>query len=208
MSFQKRFPANTSLEDLTFLNDKNINGELYAFLQSISYGVKDENKKYQTLVYKKDLPTQSKICEVLGIKSPKTYRNHLKYLIERGYVVEQKDGYLLPEMENIFFMIPLKTLKYLNDNCREHVFKIYIYLGQRYKYALESGRQYEFNLEELGAHIGIKVKNNSRGYEIVNNALELLYNSGLINYCSFFDGKAQKKKLLSFSFEYNQIKNN
>lgn len=204
MSFQKRFPANTSLEDLTFLNDKNIDGELYAFLQGLSYGVEGENKKYQTVVYKKDLPAQSKICATLGIKSPKTYRSHLAYLIEKGYVVEQDDSYLLPEMENIFFMIPLQTLKYLNDNCKEHVVKIYIYLGQRYKYALESGRQYEFTLEELGAHIGLKIKNNSRGYEIVNNALELLYNSGLINYCSFFDGKTQKKKLLAFSFEYTR----
>jgi hypothetical protein len=58
-------------------------------------------------------------------------------------------------------------------------------------------------LEELGEHIGIKVKNNSRGYEIINNALELLYNSGLIDYCEFFDGQAQRKKLTKFSFEHS-----
>jgi hypothetical protein len=29
---QKRFPANTTLNTLTFLNDKKINGELYACL--------------------------------------------------------------------------------------------------------------------------------------------------------------------------------
>lgn len=91
-------------------------------------------------------------------------------------------------MENIYFLIPLKTLKYLNDNCKEHVIKIYVYLGQRYKWALEKGIMYEFTLEELGNHIGIKVKNNSRGYEVINNALELLSNSGLIDYVSFFDG--------------------
>jgi hypothetical protein len=53
---------------------------------------------------------------------------------------------------------------------------------------LDKGIAYEFTLEELGNHIGIKVKNNSRGYEIINNALELLSNSGLIDYVSFFDG--------------------
>ena len=53
---------------------------------------------------------------------------------------------------------------------------------------MEKGKNYEFTLEELGNHIGIKVKINSRGYEIINNALELLYNSGLINYCTYFDG--------------------
>lgn len=96
--------------------------------------------------------------------------------------------YLLPEIENIYFLIPLPTLQYLKDNCRDHVVKIYVYLGQRYKYALEQGKMYEFNLEELGNHIGLKVKNNSRGYAIINNALDLLYNSGLIDYCEYFDG--------------------
>jgi hypothetical protein len=158
-----------------------------------------------TIVAKKNVPSQAKMCETLGIKSPKTLRSHMNYLIEREYVQQLDNGdYLLPEMENIYFLIPLHTLQYLNDNCREHIIKIYVYLGQRYKYALSQGKHYEFSLEELGDHIGIKVKNNSRGYEIINNALNLLYNSGLIDYCSFFDGKSQRKKLTSFSFEVNK----
>ena len=40
MLTQKRIPADTSLEILTFLNDKNIDGELYAYMQSLSYPVK------------------------------------------------------------------------------------------------------------------------------------------------------------------------
>lgn len=200
----KRFPANTSLEELTFLNDKNIDGELYAYLQSFSVPVQ-EGECYLTVTAKKALPSQSQMCATLGIKSPKTLRNHMNYLIEKEYVHVLENGdYLLPEMENIYFLIPLHTLQYLNDNCREHIIKIYVYLGQRFKFALSQGRHYEFSLEELGDHIGIKVKNNSRGYEIVNNALNLLYNSGLIDYCSFFDGKSQKKKLTSFSFEVNK----
>lgn len=192
------------MNELTFLNNKKINGELYALLQGMSnYEVIDKNNNnFVTYVEKSKMPTQSSICEILGIKSPKTLRNHLNYLIEQGYVQEEKDKYILPEMENIYFLIPLKTLKYLNDNCKEHVIKIYVYLGQRYKWAMEKGLMYEFTLEELGNHIGIKVKNNSRGYEIINNALELLDNSGLINYVSFFDGQMQKKKLTVFSYEY------
>ena len=155
------------------------------------------------MVQKKDIPKQSTLCNLLNIKSPKTLRSHLQYLIERGYVKELDNGDLwLPNAENIYFFIPLKTLQYLTDNCREHIIKIYIYLGQRYQYGLTKGFVYEFTLEELGAHIGIKVKNNSRGYEIINNALELLSNSELIDYVSFFDGKSQKKKLIKFSLEY------
>lgn len=201
---QKRFPANTTLNELTFLNDKKVNGELYALLQGLSkYDVIDKgSNKFLTYVQKREIPKQTDICEILGIKSTKTLRTHLNYLIDQGYVTEEDDKYILPEMESIYFLIPLKTLKYLNDNCKEHVIKIYVYLGQRYKWALERGNMYEFTLEELGNHIGLKIKNNSRGYEIINNALDLLSNSGLIDYTSFFDGQMQKKKLTKFSYEY------
>ena len=128
------------------------------------------------------------MCKLLGVSSPKTFRAHLNYLIEQGYVVDEEDRYILPEMENIYFLIPLKTIRYLKDSCKDHVFKIYIYLGQKYKWSLEKGVSYEFTLEEIGEHVGVKVKNNTRGYEIVNNALQLLYNSQLIDYVSFFDG--------------------
>lgn len=187
--YQKRFPADTSLDVLTFLNDKRVNSELYAYLQELSTVIGRECYR-MTLVKKDALPTQAVMCNALGIKSPKTLRAHIEYLKEMGYIVEDENGnYILPEKENIFFMIPLDTLRYLNNNCKDHVYKIYIYLGQRYRYATEHYTQYEFTLQEIGDHIGIKVKNNSRGYEIVNNALELLYNSGLIDYCSYYDGK-------------------
>ncbi len=204
---KKRFPANTTMEVLTFLNDKKINGELYAYLQTLStYEVIDkDNNLFKTFVLKKSLPSQSQICKTLGIKSPKTYKSHLSYLIEQGYVIEEEDRYMLPEMENIYFLIPLKTLQYINDNCKEHIIKIYVYLGQRYKWALERGIQYEFTLKELGEHSGIKVENNTRGYEIVNNALTFLCNSELIDYVSFFDGKSQKKRLTKFCFDYKDL---
>ena len=208
---QKRFPADTSLDFTTFLNDKKVNGELYALLQGCSeYTVIDKTLNlYQTFVPKSKMPTQAFMCNKLGIKSPKTLREHLKYLIDQGYIIPGGTGeddknisYYLPEMENIYFLIPTETLQYLNNNCREHVFKIYIYLGQRYKMALNMGKQYEFTLEELGTHIGIGIKNHAKQYNMVNNALELLFNSGLIEYVSFFDGTMQKKKLVKFSFEY------
>lgn len=194
---KKRFPATTELNNLTFLNDKKVDGELYAYFQSLS---KYEDEK--TYVLKKDLPKQIDICEVLGIKSPKTYRTHLLYLIEQGYIIEEEDKYILPRVEDIYFLIPLKTLQYLNDNCREHIIKIYIYLGQKYKFGLVKGSQYEFTLEEIGEHIGLKIKNNSRAYSVINNALDLLVNSGLIDYISFFDGQVQKKRLTEFSFDF------
>jgi hypothetical protein len=128
---QKRFPADTTLATDTFLNNKKINGELYAFLQQFSdYEViNKEDNSFLTYVMKKNIPKQNVICNNLGIKSPKTLRTHLNYLIETGYIIDDDARYILPEMESIYFLIPLKTLKYLNDNCKEHVIKIYVYLG-------------------------------------------------------------------------------
>lgn len=209
MEQKKRFPADTTLDFSTFLNDKRINGELYAILQGLSdYTVIDKQQnQYSTYVLKSKMPTQAVLCKKLGIKSPKTLREHLKYLVEQQYIIpgEDKDiAYYLPEMENIYFLIPETTLKYLNNNCKEHVIKIYIYLGQRYKMALNMGKQYEFTLEEIGTHLGIGLKNHTKQYEVVNNALELLFNSGLIEYVNFFDGQMQKKKLINFSFQYTR----
>ena len=208
---QKRFPADTNMEISTFLNDKKINGELYALLQGLSeYMVIDKKLNlFQTYVLKSKMPTQNEMCKLLGIKSPKTLRDHIQYLIDKEYIIPGGTGeedkhiaFYLPELEDIYFLIPLDTLKYLNNNCKEHVVKIYIYLGQKYKMVRGTGRQYEFTLEELGEHIGIGLKNHTRQYELVNNALELLFNSGLIQYVSFYDGRSQKKKLTDFSFEY------
>ena len=210
---QRRFPADTTLNYETFLNDKKVNGELYAILQELSdYIVIDQKLNlFQNFVLKKNMPTQSKLCERLRIKSPKTLRQHLQHLIDQGYIVpggnteeDKHIAYYLPEMEDHYQLIPQETLAYLNSNCREHVIKIYIYLTQRYQMALDKGIQYEFSLEEIGQHIGISVKNHVNQYAVINYALELLYNSGLIRYVSFFDGQSQKKKLLSCSNFYTR----
>lgn len=44
-------------------------------------------------------------------------------------MIDKEDRYILPRKEDFYFLIPLKTLQYLNDNCKEHVIKIYVYLG-------------------------------------------------------------------------------
>lgn len=198
---QKRFPATVSMELTTFLNDKKIDGELYALFQQYSR----PDKEKRTVVMKKDLPTQADICRQLGIKSPKTYRTHRDYLIAQGYVVEYDKYYVLPNKEEIFFMIPLATLQFLNDTIKEQVIKVYIYLGQRWKYK----QDYSFTIKEIGQHIGIKVENDSRAYAIVNNALLCLQKLGLIEYTDYTEmigGRpVPKKKLVGFNFEIKEL---
>lgn len=126
---EKRFPATVTIDDdvTTFLHDKKINAELYAYLQSKSYP--DDNKR--TIVKKSDLDKQDEICKIIGIRSRSTLRSHLLYLIEVGYVVDEKDAkqYYLPDLEQIYLLIPLDTLHFIQDTVKEAVYKVYIYLG-------------------------------------------------------------------------------
>lgn len=194
---QKRFPANTVLDEVTFLNDKKVDGELYALYQEYSRPV-EEDGEYITIVNKKDLPTQTVICAKLGIKSAKTYRSHRDYLVDSGYVIDdaEQGRYILPNKESIFLMIPLRTLQFLNDTIKEQVIKVYIYLGQRWKFK----KDYVFTVKEVGQHIGVKVDNDSRAYTLINNVLLCLESIGLIKVENI---GVPKKKLVNFTFELN-----
>lgn len=195
---QKRFPATVSLELTTFLNDKKIDAELYALLQQYSR----PDKWKRTIVWKEDLPKQKKMCEMLAIKSPKTLRNHRDYLVSQGFIVDEGDYYVLPNKESIFFMIPLKTLQFLNDSLSKRVIKTYIYLGQRWKYKQDG---YYFTLKEIGQHIGVSVENNERAYDMINNILTCLKEVRLIDFKNCYDtsGKVPipRKRLLKFNLE-------
>ena len=61
-------------------------------------------------MYKKDLGTQKEVCEILKTcgkpMSVMTYQRHLKYLIEKGYVI-------VPPKENSYLLLPLRTLKFI-----------------------------------------------------------------------------------------------
>lgn len=189
----KRFPAQVSLEVKTFLNDKKINGELYAYFQSISYA---ENGR--TVVYKSSLPTQTEIGRRLGC-SARTYQRHRDYLLEQKYLIEDGPVYVLPNKEDVFLMIPLDTLKFLNDTLQEHVIKIYTYLGQRWKY---KGDQWNFTYDELIEHLGLSLKS-ERTNDKIKNALLCLKKLGLIDYEDVVirvdSNTLHKKRLTKFS---------
>lgn len=179
-------------------------------LQSLSQSPFSNGRgtKGDTIVYKKDLPTQAVMCERLGLKSPKTVRAHFTQLIEAGYVIddEERKCYILPEKEDMYLLVPLATSQYLWDNCKEHVVKLYVYLGQRYKYVQSIGRNtYDFTLAELGEHIGVGVKNHTEAYRVIRNALLLLKNSGLIDFEEVYVNKVPYQRLNSFSFTVQNI---
>ena len=197
---EKHFPADTGMEMLTFLNNKDIDGRLYAYLQSKSMPVKMQDGNYETRVDKFELGTQSDLCAAIKVKSPKTLRKHLSILIETGYLRDKQGYYVLVQKEDIFFKIPLDTLRFIENIIPEDVIKIYIYLGQRYKYALSLGLKYSFSIKEIVEHLGLSVSDKSRNF--VKDGLDALMNNGLIKFVSYRDGKTPKLRLVDFSFEY------
>jgi len=196
---EKHFPADTSMEMLTFLNNKNIDGRLYAYLQSKSMPVKISDY-YETRVDKFELGTQGEFCEAIQIKSPKTLRKHLNTLIETGYLRNEKDYYVLIQKEDIFFKMPLDTLRFIQNTIKEDVIKIYIYLGQRYKFAASQGTKYSFSIKEIVEHLGLSLNDKNRNF--VKDGLDALMNNELIKFVSYREGKAPRLRLVSFSYEY------
>lgn len=176
----KSFPSNTTLDLKTFLNDPKINAELYAYLLSISSGMKDANGRGITYIRKVDFPTATKLGEKIH-KCRQTVSKHLKYLIEKGYLIAQEDQYIILNPEDYYFKIPLDTLQYLLDTVKEEVVKVYIYLGVRY--GTKPG-EYLFTNKELCDHLGLNYQNNSGR---ITNILDALNKFGLINFSIIFD---------------------
>ena len=137
---------------------------------------------------------------ILPYSSPKTYRAHMKYLIDTGYVIEEKDMYILPNIEDIYLLLPLDTLQFILDVVTESVIKIYIYLGQRYKFK----KDYVFTQEEIAQHLGVKLDGKPETSRKIKNGLIALQNHGLIEYETFYDGKSHRYRLLNWSKQFVQ----
>lgn len=182
-------------KDITFLKDPHIDAELYAYLQSMSYP--DEGV---TIVLKSDLPSQAAISEKIGVKSTKTFRSHLQYLLETGYVEDHGDHYVLPNIENIYLLLPLETIQFITDTIKESVIKVYIYLGQRWGYK----KGYVFTQEEIAQHLGMKLAGNPRARQMIHNALDILQDVELISFENFFDGKSPRYRLTGWSVHYKK----
>ena len=180
------------------MNDKKIDAELYALLQSYS-----DSEEGVTYVEKWKLPKQNDICQILGVKSAKTYRSHMAYLLESGYVIEESDRYVLPRMEEIYLLLPLNTIQFMKDVFKDSVVKTYIYLGQKWR----NDTNKEFTYAEIGSHVGIRLNGNARGYEQIRNILIALSNCGLISVSKeyFVDKGQSRHRLLNWTAEYNKV---
>ncbi|NLM62886.1 MAG: hypothetical protein GX190_01045 [Mollicutes bacterium] len=198
-----------------FMNRK-ISDILYGYLQSISYLDKSGKTRF---VYK-DHYSPSIIQEYFGIDENGRYKfqrlaitRAMRVLIEFGYVreitVEGLKGnyvkaYELPfNVDSIFQIIPLETLKYLLDASNSNVIKIYVYLLNKYNCF---GDKFEFtNKHLLNKCFGVKSNTNSLTNKSLANRLDFLKKLGLIDWCEYvkvYNGKKIKTKRLKFVNKY------
>lgn len=166
------FPAELSTKEKIFLNDDKVDANLYGYLQ-----IKSEiNSKEEAVVKKYNLPTQVEICHSLGIKSPKTLRVRLNYLMQAGYVEDREDEYYLPTQESIIRIPSRIVSKLINE---KHLLKVYIYLALKWQY---SQKTYHFTLTEIEQNLGIYGTNCSNANIIIRSNLEKLREYKIIDY--------------------------
>ena len=195
---EKRLPAEWTKrleQQLTFLNDKKIDAELYAYLLSISYG----EKSGTTITYFKDIPKQTDLCKIVGIKSRTTLNNHLKYLIDRGYLEKTDTGYVFLNPDEIYYGVPLNTLKFLRDCLTPNVIKAFVVFGQWWKYSQKIGHPYSFTKNELAKTIGISINNNARTYEMLNHIIGMLQLCNFIEIQEYYEDNKPRYRLVNFS---------
>lgn len=167
-------PANRAQDIKTFLNDPRIDGELYAYLLSLSFG-----DKGKTIVRKSTIPTFTALGEMLSADpqakpiTRQTIATHFRYLVERGYLreTENKEGYYVLNPDKQFIQIPLDTLQYLLNCTNSFVIKVYTYLGTCWGV---NRAQYTFTIKELCQHLGIDYKKNHKRISYILDLLEKL----------------------------------
>lgn len=189
MSLEKRFPSETALDKLTFLNDKKVDGELYAYLLSKARGVQKE-----TRVYKSSLPSQTAIGQEISPNKPmyrKTVSAHIKYLLDKEYLADMGEYYLIFKPYPYIGISP-EVLQFLLDTVKEGVIKLFIYLCARQSWAESRKTPYDFTMKELCEHLGVEYHSREK----INNWLIALEKFDLISTTIVYKDKLPYYRLL------------
>lgn len=185
----KKFPSDTSMDYLTFLNDSKINGELYAFL--LSKAVQLEN---EVRVYKDELPSQTEIGAILSEKplTRKTVSAHMKYLKDKELICDKGKYYLIFNPKP-YVGLSEEVVQFLVRTVKEQVTKTFIYLCAKQSWAKKRGIPYNFTIKELCEHLGMSY---GRGRPVVTNYLAVLTNYNLVQLKKIYIGKLPYYQLI------------
>lgn len=183
--------------------DKKYHDLLYGVLQEMSYSEKLPGQEVASrYVNKKDFTYES-LGDKIGLKRAAT-SNYFKHLMNLGLIEEIKEEKrykLLFLDKSIATLIPIKTLRKLNNSLNHHAISLYVYLLKRY---IANGEQeYIYTRNQLKSFIGIATNTNSND-DVIIDILQVLELLGLIER-KYIQGE-DNKTLTYITKVTNQVK--
>ena len=170
-----------------FMKDKMISDLLYSMLQSYSNWNKEENHRY----IPKKIIKKSKWAKALGISRP-TLDKRIGKLLEKEYLIDKEDYYILPNKGEYYFLVPVETLNYLINTANHNVIKIYCHLGLLYKFYGDKAYYTQSKLLEV---IGYD-KTDKNNHKTIKHILTSLKLNGLLVSTSENEGIITKERIL------------
>lgn len=171
-----------------FMKDKMISDLLYSMLQSYSNWNKEENHRY----IPKKIIKKSKWAKALGISRP-TLDKRIGKLLEKEYLIDKEDYYILPNKGEYYFLVPVETLNYLINTANHNVIKIYCHLGLLYKFYGDKAYYTQSKLLEV---IGYD-KTDKNNHKTIKHILTSLKLNGLLVSTSENEGIITKERILA-----------
>ena len=170
------------------MKDKMISDLLYSMLQSYSNWNKEENHRY----IPKKIIKKSKWAKALGISRP-TLDKRIGKLLEKEYLIDKEDYYILPNKGEYYFLVPVETLNYLINTANHNVIKIYCNLGLLYKFYGDKAYYTQSKLLEV---IGYD-KTDKNNHKTIKHILTSLKLNGLLVSVSENEGIITKERILA-----------
>ena len=171
-----------------FMKDKMISDLLYSMLQSYSNWNKEENHRY----IPKKIIKKSKWAKALGISRP-TLDKRIGKLLEKEYLIDKEDYYILPNKGEYYFLVPVETLNYLINTANHNVIQIYCHLGLLYKFYGDKAYYTQSKLLEV---IGYD-KTDKNNHKTIKHILTSLKLNGLLVSTSENEGIITKERILA-----------
>lgn len=157
--------------------DKKYNDLLYSFLQEMSYKEKI-GEQVDRYINKEDI-VFSKLADQIGL-SRQVVSTKFKNLIKIGLVefIEEEKRYKLSYLDaSVAMLIPIETLRKINNALSQNSISIYVYLLKRF--IANNEKEYPVTMAQMKNFIGI-ASNTTSNNEVINDILEVLELLGLV----------------------------
>ena len=159
---------------------------LYGVLQEMSYMDFDDSGNRIRCIDKKEIKFVD-LAERIGL-TRQSVSTKFKNLIELGLIELEDNRYIIHTLDGKeAALVPLETLRILNNTLSHNCINVFVYLLNRY--AAAQGEEYVVTLGQIKNFVGLSEKSRSNN-EVVTDILWILQKLGLVEYSlEFSDGK-------------------